>query len=105
MMLSTAMCACRSGDNPPGYASGDMPACNSRWRVVYRLVGQVYVMAVSPATMNVFFSTQLVNAAVHRLCTLFRGGGIALNQEKLTNRFPEVRKQTLGVVSAPGAGH
>lgn len=23
-------CICRSGDNPPGYASGDMPASNDR---------------------------------------------------------------------------
>ncbi len=62
--------------------------------MVYRLVGQVYVMAVAPGAMNVFFSTQLVNAAVHRLCALSRGGGAALNQERLTTRFPEVRLVT-----------
>jgi len=59
-------------------------------------VGQVYVMAVAPAAANVFSSTQLVNAAVHRLCALSRGGGTALNQDRLTNRFPEVRGPLAG---------
>ena len=71
-----------------------MGAGGRRFRVVYRLVGQVYVMAVAPGAMNVFFSTQLVNAAVHRLCALSRGGGAALNQERLTSRFPEVRLES-----------
>jgi hypothetical protein len=55
---------------------------------VYRLVSGVYVMAVAPFFMNVFFSTQLVNAIVHRLCTINRS--VNLTPEKLTSRFPEV---------------
>ena len=55
--------------------------------MVYRLVSGVYVMAVAPAVMNIFFSTQLVNSIVHQLCTINRG--INLTPEKLTGRFPE----------------
>ena len=60
-----------------------------RFRVVYRLVSGVYVMAVAPVFMNIFFSTQLVNAIVHRLCTINRS--VNLTPEKLISRFPEVR--------------
>lgn len=79
-----------TGDNPPGYASGDMAAANSMFRVVYRLVGQVYVMAVAPATRNVFFSTQLVNSAVHNLCRLYKARGDQLSVDLFTPRFPEI---------------
>jgi hypothetical protein len=65
--------------------------CQSvRFRVVYRLVSGVYVMAVAPVFMNIFFSTQLVNAIVHRLCTINRS--VTLTPEKLTSRFPEVKQ-------------
>lgn len=66
-----------------------------RFRVVYRLVSQVYVMAVAPAFMNIFSSTQLVNSIVHQLCTINRG--VNVTPEKLTGRFPEERAQFPGV--------
>lgn len=79
-----------TSDNPPGYTSGDMSAANSMFRVVYRLVGKVYVMAVAPATCNIFFSTQLVNSAVHNLCRLYKSRGDQLNVDLFTPRFPEI---------------
>ncbi len=66
--------------------------CVHRFRVVYRLVSQVYVMAVAPAFMNIFFSTQLINSVVHQLCTINRG--INLTPEKLTGRFHEARTES-----------
>ena len=56
--------------------------------MVYRLVSQVYVMAVAPRAMNIFYSTQLVNSVVHQLCSINRG--VNMTPEKLTARFPEV---------------
>jgi hypothetical protein len=67
------------------------PLC--RFRVVYRLVSGVYVMAVAPVFMNIFFSTQLVNAIVHRLCTINRS--VNLTPDKLISRFPEVSSTTI----------
>ena len=64
-----------------------------RFRVVYRLAGKVYVMAVAPAHSNVFFATRIVNAAVHYLVSVNRG--INITAEKIASRFPDVRHHLL----------
>ncbi len=60
-----------------------------RFRVVYRLANQVYVMGVAPAHGNVLFAARVVNAATHHLVAVNRGIGVT--PDRVANRFPEVR--------------
>ena len=63
-----------------------------RFRVVYRLANQVYVMGVAPAHGNVLFASRVVNAATHHLVVVNRG--ISVTPDRIANRFPEVRIAT-----------
>ena len=59
-----------------------------RYRVVYRLVNTVYVMAVASAAANVFSLMKLVDAMT-RVATL-ASRGVEVTPEKLSRRYPEV---------------
>lgn len=59
-----------------------------RYRVVYRLVNTVYVMAVASAAANVFSLMKLVDAMT-RMAT-FASRGVEVTPEKLSRRYPEV---------------
>lgn len=59
-----------------------------RYRVVYRLVNTVYVMAVASAAANVFSLMKLVDA-ITRVATL-ASRGVEVTPEKLSRRYPEV---------------
>lgn len=59
--------------------------------MVYRLAGKLYIMAVIPATGNVFFATRIVNAATHYLVSVNRGVNVVA--DKIASRFPEVRPE------------
>jgi len=73
---------------------GRKPDCQTtramlrRFRVVYRLANQVYVMGVAPAHGNVLFAARVVNAATHHLVAVNRGIGVT--PDRVANRFPEV---------------
>lgn len=60
-----------------------------RYRVVYRLVNTVYIMAVASAAANVFSLMKLVDAMT-RVATL-ASRGVEVTPEKLSRRYPEVR--------------
>ena len=70
-----------------------------RFRVVYRLANQVYVMGVAPAHGNVFFAARVVNAATHHLVAVNRG--ISVTPDRIANRFPEVLHDSLTAVTTP----
>ena len=59
-----------------------------RYRVVYRLVNTVYVMAVASAAANVFSLMKLVDGMT-RVATL-ASRGVEVTPEKLSRRYPEV---------------
>lgn len=59
-----------------------------RYRVVYRLVNTVYVMAVASAAANVFSLMKLVDAMT-RVATV-ASRGVEVTPEKLSRRYPEV---------------
>ena len=53
------------------------------------MAGRLYIMAVIPATGNVFFATRIVNAATHHLVSVNRG--VNITADRIAARFPEVR--------------
>ena len=59
-----------------------------RYRVVYRLVNTVYVMAVASAAANVFSLMKLVDAMTWAATVASRG--VEVTPEKLSRRYPEV---------------
>ena len=59
-----------------------------RYRVVYRLVNTVYIMAVASAAANVFSLMKLVDAMT-KVATL-ASRGVEVTPEKLSRRYPEV---------------
>lgn len=60
----------------------------SRYRVVYRLVNTVYIMAVASAAANVFALMKLVDALTAIATVASRG--VEVTPEKLSRRYPEV---------------
>ena len=75
-----------------GMLSADLCQC-CRYRVVYRLVNTVYVMAVASAAANVFSLMRLVDAMT-RVATL-ASRGVEVTPEKLSRRYPEVSPSRL----------
>lgn len=66
--------ACRSGDNAPAFALGQLAVARGRYTVTYRLVNSVYVMVVAQPAANAFLLLQLleVRPALPRLiCNSF----------------------------------
>ena len=60
---------CRSGDNPPGYASGDMPACNDRCFLQRQLVYRSLIHLRSSSPFPALLLRQpsgLPSAALHQ---------------------------------------
>ena len=84
------MCSlcCRTGDNPPPFAFGEMTVASGRYRVVYRLVGGVYLMLVAAPQSNVLWLLELISACVRILIAVSRG--VEVTPDKLARRYPEV---------------
>lgn len=59
-----------------------------RYRVVYRLVNTVYIMAVASAAANVFALMKLVDALT--VIATLASRGVEVTPEKLSRRYPEV---------------
>ena len=59
-----------------------------RYRVVYRLVNTVYIMAIASAAANVFALMKLVDALTAIATIASRG--VEVTPEKLSRRYPEV---------------
>ncbi|KAL3157615.1 hypothetical protein ABBQ32_012066 [Trebouxia sp. C0010 RCD-2024] len=90
-----------TGDSAPDFAYGDLLVEDARYRVVYRLVNTVYVMAVASAAANVFSLMKLVDA-ITRVATL-ASRGVEVTPEKLSRRYPEVYAAVRLVVSSNGS--
>lgn len=60
-----------------------------RFRVVYRLVGRVYLMLVAGAGCNTLWLLRLADAATRVLLAAARG--VEVTPDKLATRYPEVR--------------
>lgn len=61
---------------------------SGRHRVVYRLVGGVYLMLVAEPHSNVLWLLELVAACVRILIAVARG--VEVTPDKLARRYPEV---------------
>ncbi|DBA86245.1 hypothetical protein WJX77_008239 [Trebouxia sp. C0004] len=90
-----------TGDTAPNFAYGDLLVDDARYRVVYRLVNTVYVMAVASAAANVFSLMKLVDAMT-RMATL-ASRGVEVTPEKLSRRYPEVYAAVRLLVSSNGS--
>lgn len=90
-----------TGDTAPDFAYGDLLVENARYRVVYRLVNTVYVMAVASAAANVFSLMRLVDAMTHVATLASRG--VEVTPEKLSRRYPELYAAVRLVVSSNGS--
>ena len=62
-----------------------------RFRVLYRLVGKVYLMLVAGAACNTLWLLRLADAATRVLLAAARG--VEVTPDKLATRYPEVRPQ------------
>ncbi|BDA44585.1 hypothetical protein COCOBI_06-0610 [Coccomyxa sp. Obi] len=91
----------RSGDNPPPFAFGEMLVASGRHRVVYRLVGGVYLMVVAAPQSNVLWLLELISACVRVLVAVARG--VEVTPEKLARRYPELYLALSGVLASGGS--
>ncbi len=66
--------------------------CLCRHRVVYRLVGGVYLMVVASAQANVLWLLGLMDACVRVLIGVARS--VEVTPDKLARRYPEVTPLT-----------
>eukprot|EP00271_Cylindrocystis_brebissonii_P004688 TRINITY_DN16502_c0_g1_i1.p1 TRINITY_DN16502_c0_g1~~TRINITY_DN16502_c0_g1_i1.p1 ORF type:complete len:680 (+),score=137.66 TRINITY_DN16502_c0_g1_i1:530-2569(+) len=84
----------RTGDDPLAASSGQVVVGSDyKYRVVYRLVSNVYVLGISSAdqddtSINVFRTTYVVSQAVSILVAACRG--VDVTTEKLNRKYPEV---------------
>lgn len=65
-----------------------MIVASGGYRVVYRLVGGVYLMLVAAPHSNVLWLLELVSACVRILIAVSRG--VEVTPDKLARRYPEV---------------
>jgi hypothetical protein len=65
-----------------------MTVASGGYRVVYRLVGGVYLMLVAAPHSNVLWLLELVSACVRILIAVSRG--VEVTPDKLARRYPEV---------------
>ena len=77
-----------TGDNPPGFGAGHVPALAGRYAVTYRLVNTVYCMVVAPPGANVFLCMQLLDAAAKVLVGVSKG--VDVTPDKVAKRYTEV---------------
>ncbi len=85
------MCAfalCRSGDNAPAFALGQLKVLRGRYMVTYRLVNAVYVMVVTHPTANAFLCVQLLEAVTKILVATARG--VDVTPDKIGRKYQEV---------------
>lgn len=57
--LNTCVLCCRSGDNAPAFALGQLKVMRGRFMVNYRLVNAIYIMVVTEPAANVFLCVQV----------------------------------------------
>ncbi|KAK9908229.1 hypothetical protein WJX75_004580 [Coccomyxa subellipsoidea] len=91
----------RTGDNPPPFAFGEMTVASGGYRVVYRLVGGVYLMLVAAPHSNVLWLLELVSACVRILIAVSRG--VEVTPDKLARRYPELYLALSGVLASGGS--
>jgi hypothetical protein len=90
--LRQAGCAvrCRSGDNAPAFALGQLKVLRGRYMVTYRLVNAVYVMVVTAPTANAFLCVQLLDAVTKILVASAKG--VDVTADKIARKYQEVRR-------------
>ncbi|EIE21363.1 hypothetical protein COCSUDRAFT_56582 [Coccomyxa subellipsoidea C-169] len=78
-----------------------MTVASGRHRVVYRLVGGVYLMLVAAPQTNVLWLLELVSACVRILIAVSRG--VEVTPDKLARRYPELYLALSGVLTSGGS--
>jgi hypothetical protein len=79
---------CRSGDNAPAFALGQLKVLRGRYMVTYRLVNAVYVMVVTTPSANAFLCVQLLEAVTKILVAAAKG--VDVTADKIARKYQEV---------------
>ncbi|CAL5229785.1 g13174 [Coccomyxa viridis] len=90
----------RGGDNPPPFSFGEMLLLSGRHRVVYRLVGGVYLMVVAAVQANVLWLLNLLDACVRVVIGVAKS--VEVTPDKLARRYPELYLALSAVLASGG---
>ena len=88
-ILQSMLCtACILRALTANLAADAASCCACRHRVVYRLVGGVYLMVVAAVQANVLWLLKLLDACVRVLIAVAKA--VEVTPDKLARRYPEV---------------